>query len=289
MREIHIHAGLPKCGSTLIQETLANNRERLAKQGISTFFPRNMDKLPFFQGTRDILNGLSAHANAHNAALFNHSDSIIYSFEDAIFIPNNIFKKTDIFFGTDRAIEYLMTFAAQNEARLVFHIILRPEREWLQSYYLQTVQKGRHWTFAQFAAASDFTGANWMRLANIFKAQGADFRIYNFSKIKVGQEKFVQDFLSNSLGQQATNSLEITKTRFNVSITAAGLEILRAGNKVLKSEKDRVALRKFLQDKRNITDAQKAEMNWNDLPQQTRGLQDSDILAVAALSGAPLK
>lgn len=221
--------------------------------------------MPFFEPTRRILNGAEAPLDTGDRGLLNEDLDYVFSFEDCLFIPNNIFKKGDIFFKTPTVIEYLANFAKSQNLQLKLYFVFRVEREWLESYYLQTLQKGQHWSFSEFSERSEFKSVNWMRLLQMIRAEGVEVCIFNFDNIKKGQEFFLHDFFSHFLNIKIADQLKIPERRFNTSISGHVIEILKTGNKNLSSDLERQKLRRFLQENFPADRYGKAKFDWSNL------------------------
>jgi len=131
------------------------------------------------------------------------------------------------------------------DARIVLSI--RPQAEFLESYYLQSIHEGGHLTFNEWLAGIDVDSISWLPVVEaITSAIGVDrLVIVDFRDLRLGQDAFLRGFF-----ERAMPGLEIDPhydTVRNPSISAKGLQMALAMNQHLADAHERKAARKFLQ------------------------------------------
>ncbi|QWN35826.1 hypothetical protein H2O77_10950 [Cobetia sp. 4B] len=244
-----IHSGFPKAGSSLIQESLYLNRKKLLDIGWQAYTYHNLESEQFFQTARDIMFDRIELDSIDYDALSNtiaKDKNIIVSFEDLFFVPNNIFKKKDIFYNTDKIAIYFKKLASAVGAKLELLFYIRDKESWLESYYVQTIHKGRSWGYLEFIKQCDTNSFSLDKLTAVMKEVGLEYSFKDFSTIKLGQDTFLQHFYDKA-GISLEDGIKVTK-RINTSYSHQAIEIARVANKVLTNQKDKDKLRVFLQN-----------------------------------------
>ena len=171
-----IHIGTHKTGTTSIEAFLKTNRTALADQGIGLLtFPR------------DARRTLREHAEGHEAAstsLANTLEHLITKQSRACANqPNTYILSWEGFCGNASkgySDAHLMANAlnvASKYSNLNPYIILyiRPQEEFISSYYSQTVKDGKTKSIQEFLHDLPSASFNWLRLTETFERQfGAD-------------------------------------------------------------------------------------------------------------------
>ncbi len=131
------------------------------------------------------------------------------------------------------------------DAHVVYSI--RPQWDFLQSYYLQTINQGGCQTFSQFIQTIDLDQLSWKPLiAALRKAFGADkVSVLDFRTIKDGQDKFLGKFVSDFISPDIEVDLDYAAVH-NPSLSERGLQLALGINPLLKSTESGL-FRKFLQ------------------------------------------
>tara|TARA_B100000949_G_scaffold219647_2_gene219002 strand:- start:288 stop:1130 length:843 start_codon:yes stop_codon:yes gene_type:complete len=265
-KTIFLHVGLPKCGSTLIQETMRKNAGVLESRGFNAFTVREKEQCELFSLTSAVRAGrLTANdcdLSHLRQQISSFSGNIFISHEDFVFVPNNLFRNGDIFFRSEEVIALLARIRVELGIRIKASLVLRPETDWLTSYYIQTVQKGKSWGLDEFSKRSNLQSVSWRRLVNMIEAVGIECDQFSFQNIAKGQDIFVMSFLQDLLEVDEPFDIEIPDKIFNPSLSEAAVKIARAGNKALDSVEDRDALRRFLQAEFSSRSHTKLKPDW---------------------------
>jgi prephenate dehydratase len=130
-------------------------------------------------------------------------------------------------------------------SRAFFYI--RPQDEFVESYYLQRIHQGHRHSFQEWLEQIDLDALTWRPVADaLVECFGADcVEIVDFRLIHQGQNAFIGDFL-----RRIDRRLEIDpdyRPIRNASVSDKGMKIALAANKHLRSDWERKALRTFLQ------------------------------------------
>lgn len=130
-------------------------------------------------------------------------------------------------------------------ARAVLYI--RPQDEFVESYYLQRVHQGHCQSFAEWVDQLDLHALSWRPVVEaLVEHFGADrVEVVDFGLIHHGQDAFIADFF-----RRIDPALEIEpdyRPIRNPSISEKGLRIALAANPHLRADWERKALRTFLQ------------------------------------------
>ncbi|HEY3605651.1 MAG TPA: hypothetical protein VGL04_13345 [Sporichthyaceae bacterium] len=124
---------------------------------------------------------------------------------------------------------------------------VRPQPDFLESYYLQTVHQGRDEPFEEWLARVDLTALSWRPMVTSLQEAFGPKRVVvvDFRLIKAGQEAYLRHLLSR-VDPHWDHDVHFTESR-NRSISERGLQMALAANQHLASGAERAALRGFLQ------------------------------------------
>lgn len=131
--------------------------------------------------------------------------------------------------------------------RPLIFLSIRPQDQFLESYYLQSIHEGRHPTFAQWLEAIDLDAISWTPIADaLFHTFGRErVEIVDFRTIKRGQQAYVGEFFTR-IDPRYAFEIQYDAMR-NPSISEKGLRMALAANPHLKTGEERKLMRKFLQ------------------------------------------
>lgn len=134
---------------------------------------------------------------------------------------------------------------APYRAKLVLSI--RPQEEFLESYYLQSIHQGRHQTFDEWLGSIDLDALSWMPVVDALQRTFGreQVEIIDFRTIRQGQEAYISQFFERI---DPRYSFDVTYTPVrNPSISEKGLRMALAANPHLTSGEERKLMRTFLQ------------------------------------------
>lgn len=253
--KVFLHLGAHKTGTTLLQRYLAINREHLETKGV---------KLLLLRETMQILGSWGKNLCDHPAlltdVLFEMQSSgakkVIISCEDLLGLP---FKKgTNGLYPTSEA-----RFSALQKA-LKGHdvtaiIYIRPQEEFLESWYLQTINMGHSHSFEEWLKSINLESISWKSVIDNIQTslRPAKVIVEDFRVIRSGAEEFVRRF-ARHLG--IPDLLKFPKAQtHNVSLSGKGLKLALMTYPILEKT-EKVMMRKFLQSKFSNRDFPRPEL-----------------------------
>jgi hypothetical protein len=126
-------------------------------------------------------------------------------------------------------------------------LYIRPQAEFVESYYLQRIHQGDHVSFSEWLDDLDLDALSWRPVVDALRQQfGPDrVEVVDFGLIRQGQNAFIADFFRRI--DPAVDLAPDYRPIRNPSISGKGLRIALAANKHLRSDRERKAMRIFLQ------------------------------------------
>ena len=198
IKKVYIHIGLPKTGTTSVQNFLFKNREELINFGF--LYPETITSKNFIKGNKLIgYNSLNDHNFIHDMKNYG------YEFHDIFFlklieeIKNNnncdklIISSENLIFAEKDFIKKIRSLFMGKEIKIIF--TQRDYINWLNSYYYETIFSGRStWSFSKFfnKMKSEILPYNkkinlWI---NIFNKKSFNLIEYN------NNEKYIKNILN---------------------------------------------------------------------------------------------
>ena len=237
-----LHVGAHKTGSSLVQKFLRDNRKALSAGGIH-YVPRSdMNTLvgwgKALHESPELLRGrLADVTSGHRVVLASHENTLGRPFvkgtpglyPDG---PRNAKELGQILDGFDYTVV----------------VYIRPQADFVESYYLQSLHEGGTQTFAQWVDAMiDVEALSWRPLIDALEESLGPDRVVvkDFREIHHGQEEFLRRFFA-AIDVDPRISLSYAPVR-NPSISEKGMQMALAVNPLLSSPKQRKAVRVFLQ------------------------------------------
>ena len=260
------HIGAHKTGTTVIQRFLSSNRPQLREHRIACLRRPILDAFAKNKAERDPHNGPLAVQLA-NLAAQGRTDFVIASCENLIGPPFT--DASDLLYpkAAERAEALRQVLAPYNVTVIV---TVRPQADFMESYYLQRVNQGDYDTFQEWFAQRNVGALAWRPVIDTMTdafGSGAvhvmDFRMLRDQ----GAEAYLSEFLMRS-GPGPCIPIAPPEAD-NASLSARGLQIALAINPLLVDKDERVAARKFLQEHFSnrdfprpvlLTDQQRAEL-----------------------------
>lgn len=135
----------------------------------------------------------------------------------------------------------------RGDCRPRIFLSVRPQADFLESYYLQTVHEGSSISFRRWLDHIDLDRLSWHPLVQALNDWFGpeNVHIIDFRTISDGQDVFIRRFLS-ALGDRYDHQVRFTAT-VNRSYSEKALRMALAANPYLAGSPDRAALRRFLQ------------------------------------------
>ena len=170
---------------------------------------------------------------------------LIGSYENLVGRPFTRAGKGRLYPNAQRNIEALARARTRTPTKVL--VSIRPQAEFVESYYLQTVHQGGHETFGEWLRLVDLEALSWRPIVDAMWAHfGPDnVEVIDFRRIRDGQELFLQHLLAR-IDKRLDTPVSYSEPK-NRSVSARGLEMALAANPHLKTSEERGALRTFLQ------------------------------------------
>ena len=223
MKQLLIHIGTHKTGTTAIQNALRANRKLLAQNGCAyvdeAYELSRRLKEPGLAGSEfvavknkfnDLVNRVSGNRVIFSSEQF--AGTILKNYTDSSFIAERL---KDIF--PEHSISVIVYFRRQDR--------------FIESAYAQFIQQGQSWSFDRFRDFADFYKFDWNIVVDNYRQyfQSVDVHIYDRSKL-TGSD-VVTDFFS-WLGLPVDRRLRIIRGS-NYSSSRTAVTVARVGNDYL--------------------------------------------------------
>jgi len=223
MKQLLVHIGTHKTGTTAIQNALRANSKLLAQNGCAYIdeayeLSRRLKEpeLPEseFVTVKNKFNDLVSEASDDRVIFSSEqfAGTILKNYTDSSFIAQRL---KDIF--PEHSISVIVYFRRQDR--------------FIESAYTQFIQQGQPWSFDRFRDFADFSKFDWNIVVDNYRQyfQSVDIHIYDRSHLTCGD--VVVDFFS-WLGLPVDRRLRIIRGS-NYSFSRTAVEIARVGNDYL--------------------------------------------------------
>lgn len=237
-----IHVGAHKTGSSLIQKFLRDNRTELARTGLHYIFRSDMNTLagwgkPLHEQPELLRSRIEkAESKKHKVAIASHENILGRPFvegEPGLYphAPGNFEALANILEGHN----------------FVTVIYLRPQADFVESYYLQSLHEGGTKTFDEWTENIDVESLSWRPLVDAMHRSFGKERVIvkDFLDIKQGQDEYLRRFFE-AIDVDPGMSVSYAPVR-NPSVSGKGMQMALAANPHLRTSGQRRAVRRFLQ------------------------------------------
>lgn len=243
-KAVAFHVGVHKTGTTMLQNFLWDRQAELRR--------KRVDLIGRFEMARDVGWGLALVADpgpfARRIDEFRQSaetDLLLISHEEVL---GHIFPAGgdgSLYQHVRRNMAAVARFLAPLPTRIV--IVLRPQDEFLESYYLQTLHSGGTETFEEWLANADLDALSWRPVVTaLTDTFGADaVTVLDFRAIRDGQAQFIRRYLL-ALDERLDLDPDYPVAH-NRSLSDKAMRIALGVNPLLRKRTDRLAFRDFLQ------------------------------------------
>lgn len=237
-----VHVGAHKTGSSLVQKFLRDNRAALAGNGLDYISRSDMNTLAGWgkplKKSPELLRERVAQAQAegYKVAIASHENTMGRPFIDGV--PGLYPQSPENFQALGEILEGF-------DYRVVLY--LRPQADFVESYYLQSLHEGGTDTFEQWTAKRDLSSLSWQPVVDaMHKAFGPDRTIVkDFLDIKQGQDEYLRRFFA-AIDVDPGISVSYAPVR-NPSVSDKGMRMALAVNPHVRTSAQRKAVRVFLQ------------------------------------------
>ncbi len=237
-----IHVGAHKTGTSLVQRYFSDQPRRTRARGIGLI--TRDDASNRLVGWGDIVHEHPEILRSRLEEEMAKRPSVVFmSLENTLgrpFLPD----RPGLYPDASRGVEGLAKACDGFDTHVVFYV--RPIVDFLESYYLQTIQQGAWHSFQDWY--DTLSGPHsWTPAVTALDDTFGAHRVLvgDFGEIALGQNQFLQQFMTRAgLPQPPTVEYEPVRNR---SLSARGLQIALSINPHLSSAQERRETRLFLQ------------------------------------------
>ncbi len=241
-RKIVAHLGAHKTATSLVQKYFKDKQKYYKRKGVH--FITRRDISPYISWgqvvVRDpssLASGIAEQTKRSNAGV------ILFSNENALGQP--LQKRPGLYPSAKEIIPAIAKSLQNYDVRIAYTI--RPQWEFLESYYLQRVHQGYFLSFNQFLEGVDLESLYWEPLIESLRAEFGqeNVNVQDFGLIRQGQSAYLSEFIQRNISPEIVPDLDYD-TVHNASLSDRGLQIALRINPLLKDGETSV-VRKFLQ------------------------------------------
>lgn len=159
---------------------------------------------------------------------------------------------------------------------------IRPQVEFVESYYLQLIHQGGSQTFDEWVAGVDLEALSWRPIVDALReAFGPEqVEILDFRQVQRDQQAYLRDFFRRiDPALSVDGSLPAVR---NPSISEKGLRLALAANPHLQSHTERRLMRVFLQDNFSNIDYPRPRLLSEEQKQHLHDRYDAEYEALVA-------
>jgi hypothetical protein len=237
-----IHVGAHKTGTSLVQKYFRDKPRITQALGIAQISRTDGDLLvDWGQYLHERPEGLRSRleeeaAKGPSVILFSHENTL-----GQPFLPD----RAGLYPDAARCAEALAAICDGFDTYVVFYV--RPMADFLESYYIQTVQEGLTHSFEEWYGSLIGPHRWTPTVEALDRAFGADRVIMgDFTEMSAGQNQFMRQFMTRT-GIPRPPIVEYKPIR-NPSISARGVAIALDINQYLHDDDERMLVRRFLQE-----------------------------------------
>lgn len=245
MARVVANIGAHKTASSLIQHHFKWSREHYEKNGLALLL-RDEAGQCIGRGGRLISDPELLRDAIQDRLDATGNDIAFFSYEDTLGKPFE--SNAGLYAGKSDAISALHAAMRGFDARILY--LIRPQWEFVESYYLQKVNEGYFLTFHQFMDSIEIGNLSWRPLVETLRKEFGDdnVRIGDFRTIRNGQQEFMEALVKENLSSDLKLAPVDVKVH-NASLSDRGLQIALRINPLLKPGWEEVGkVRKFLQN-----------------------------------------
>lgn len=244
-RRVVAHLGAHKTATSLIQNYFKNKRPYYLEQGVH-FLTRQEIEVYVGWGGKVVAHPERIKEKLDEEFEKTSVSCLLFSIEDGFGRPY-VADKGGLYPYHKKAVPAFHEALKEFDIRIVYSI--RPQWEFLESYYLQKVNEGYFLTFSQFVKEVDLEDLYWTPIIEKLHAQfGAEnVTIMDFGLIRQGQDTFLTEFIEKNLPAGCVPDLNYKKVH-NPSISDRGLQMALRVNPLMLTSKEAGLVRRFLQN-----------------------------------------
>lgn len=241
---VAFHVGAHKTGTSVVQSYLRDNARRLRRHRLVYLHRTAMngfvgwgEKLVADPGPLSRRLEQIQRTPWFRAVIASHENTLGRPFVDGV--PGLYPRAGEIIPALQRVLK---------PYRAKVFLSIRPQVEFVESYYLQLIHQGGRRPFQDWLADIDLDALSWRpTVAALTEAFGADqVEILDFRRLQRDQEAYVRDFFRR-IDPRLSIDVHLPAVR-NPSVSEKGLRLALAANPHLTSHAERRLMRVFLQE-----------------------------------------
>lgn len=244
-KRVYFHVGAHKTATSLIQKYAMRSTKILAKHRF--FLIDRAETIRLIKWGRMPAAAVLKMRDLINEALRNkQTQNVLVSHENTIGRPF-ISDRPGLYpQGPKNLKDLAKNFDKYNTSVI---ISIRPQADFLESYYLQSIHEGGSVPFDKWIESVDLNFLSWNPLIESARKHfgNGNVHLVDFRTLKDGQPAFLENFFS--IMDVNTKLRPKYEEKHNPSISAKGLSIALAANKFLETETERSYMRRFLQNR----------------------------------------
>ena len=279
-----IHVGAHKTGTSLVQRYFSDQPQKTRALGIGLI--TREDASNRLVGWGDKVHDRPEDLRSRLEEEMAKQPSVVFmSLENTLGRPF-LTDRPGLYPDATRGVEGLAKACDGFDTHVVYYV--RPIVEFLESYYLQTVQQGAWHSFQDWYGTLDGPHTWTPAVSALDETFGADRVLMgDFAEIALGQNEFLQQFMTRAgLPQPPTVDYDLVRNR---SLSARGLEIALSINPHLSSASERRETRLFLQKHFSNQLEDRARPMPEDLRRSIEAETAAEYEALAARAAAALE
>jgi len=278
-----IHVGAHKTGTSLVQRYFSDQPQKTRARGIGLI--TRDDASNRLVGWGDKVHDRPEDLRTRLEEEMAKRPSVVFmSLENTLGRPF-LTDRPGLYPDASRGAEGLAKACDGYDTQVVFYV--RPIVDFLESYYLQTIQQGAWHSFQDWYGTLDGPHSWTPAVSALDDAFGADRVLMgDFAEIALGQNQFLQQFMTRA-GLPQPPTVEYERVR-NRSISARGLAIALSINPHLSSASERRETRLFLQKNFSNQLEDRARPMPEDLRRSVQNQTAAEYEALAARAAAAL-
>lgn len=236
--------GAHKTGSSLIQTHFRSNRAHYEERGLAILTRGEASAAIGIGGVLKKDPGILKNKIERRIRLTGNR-VLFFSYENILGRPFG--SKVGLYVGGLKSMGAFRQAVAGCDVRIAYAI--RPQWEFVQSYYIQRVHEGYFLPFEEFLREIDLDRISWVPLIEGLRTEFGEENVdvFDFGEIRKGQAEFVARLVRTSISEDLEVA-PIDQNVHNASLSERGLEIALRVNPLLTPGTGEAAkVRQFLQ------------------------------------------
>ena len=241
---VAFHVGAHKTGTSVVQSYLRDNARRLQRKRLYYVHRSAMNELVGW-GDKLVADTAPLARKIAQVARIPWFRAVVASHENTLGRPF-VQGTAGLYPHAATVIPALGRVLHPYRAKVLLSI--RPQVEFVESYYLQLIHQGGHQPFQEWLSQIDLDALSWRPIVDaLHDAFGPQHvEILDFREVQRDQQAYLRDFFRR-IDPDLSIDVHLPAVR-NPSISEKGLRLALAANPHLQSHAERRLMRIFLQD-----------------------------------------